>query len=98
MTDTVSLAKLVADLQNADQKDDKVFHNVVSRAIDLLMLLDSDLAQYFGTSRTTVMRWKSGANAPHPAMRKHVFKWLMQRAKAFLRKQKEPAFAGLSNR
>jgi transcriptional regulator with XRE-family HTH domain len=67
-------------VQNASQTDDAAFNSVVARGMVVLRLLDSDLATNLGVSRPTVNRWTSGANAPHPAMRKHVFDWLKNRA------------------
>ena len=90
-----ALTNYVSDIETADQDDDVVFHSLIVRGMDLLQLLDVDFAHYFGTSRTTIMRWRTGANAPHPAMRKHVFAWLKQRAVALLRRAKEPALASL---
>ncbi len=91
MMNISAFREYVSDLEEANQNDDVAFHSLIVRGIDLLQLLDVDLAHYFGTSRTTVMRWRTGANAPHPAMRKHVFAWFKQRAVALQRRANEPA-------
>jgi hypothetical protein len=67
-------------VKKASQTDDAAFTSIVARGMTVLRLLDSDLALPLGVSRPTVNRWKNGANAPHPAMRKHVFAWLKNRA------------------
>ena len=86
------LKTYIATLQKADPKDDKVFHDIVARGMEVLRLLDTDLAHQFGVSRPTVNRWRSGANAPHPFMRKPVFAWLKSRATALL--NREPVAPG----
>lgn len=40
---------------------------------------DKELAREFSVSFPTAQRWRSGENAPHPAMRKYVFDWLKDR-------------------
>ena len=80
MADQNDLQAYIDVVKKAPQTDDAAFHSVVARGMTVLRLLDSDLAFHLGVSRPTVNRWKSGANAPHPAMRKHVFAWLKNRA------------------
>lgn len=91
MTRAAELKSYIATVRKADQKDDAAFHKVVSSGMDLMSVLDSDLAHEFGVSRPTVNRWRSGANAPHPALRKHVFAWLQRRASALLARERVPA-------
>jgi len=74
-------------VQNACQTDDAAFNSVVARGMVVLRLLDSDLATNLGVSRPTVNRWTSGDNTPDPAMRKHVFDWLKNRAIQLRREQ-----------
>jgi hypothetical protein len=78
-------------LKKAEPTDDAAFKTLVAGGMDLMRLLDSDLAHYFGVSRPTVNRWRTGANAPHPALRKHVFAWLRNRASALLSREAVPA-------
>jgi len=80
MTRGAQLKAYIQSLKGADQKNDEVFHKIVEQGMDIMQLLDSDLAHEFNVSRPTVNRWRSGANAPHPALRKHVFAWLHKRA------------------
>ena len=39
----------------------------------------AQLCNRFAVSRATVNRWRTGANAPHPAMREPVFRWLLDK-------------------
>lgn len=93
MATSNELQAYIAVLQKTSQTDDAAFKSVVARGMDLLQLLDSDLAHHLGVSRPTVNRWRSGANAPHPAMRKHVFDWLRNRA-VQLSRAKQAVLAG----
>lgn len=85
------LEEYVAFVRQADDKDDAAFKAVVARGMELMQLLDTDLSHHFGVSRPTVNRWRTGANAPHPALRKHVFAWLRNRAAALLNRERVPA-------
>ena len=82
MATLIDLKAYIASLQKADHENAKDFHAAVVHGMETLRLLDSDLAHQFGVSRPTVDRWRSGANAPHAAMRKVVFAWLEDRASA----------------
>lgn len=73
-------------LKDADTRDDRKFHDAVSQGVALLQLMDKDIAHEFGVSRPTVTRWRNGANAPHPVMRKHVYDLLERRARALLKR------------
>jgi hypothetical protein len=90
MAKPTPLEEYIGTVRQADQKDDAAFQTVVARGMELMQLLDSDLSHQFGVSRPTVNRWRTGANAPHPALRKHVFAWLRHRA-ALLSREKVPA-------
>jgi len=81
-----ALTDYVASLRGASQQDDAAFHLLLVRGMELLQLLDKDIAREFGASRPTVTRWRNGVNAPHPAMRRPVFEWLEKRAKVLLRR------------
>ena len=73
-------------LEDADTRDEGKFHEVVSHGVALLQLMDRDIAHEFGVSRPTVTRWRNGANAPHPAMRKPVYDLLERRARMLLKR------------
>lgn len=87
MTTPAEYKAYIEFLKKADLKDDSVFQDAVARGMRLMSLLDSDLSLYFTVSRTTVNRWRTGANAPHPALRKPVFAWLRARAATLLEQQ-----------
>jgi len=86
MTNPNELRLFVEDLRAADVQDDRAFHSLLSRGVELLRLLDKDIAQEFGVSRPTVTRWRNGTNAPHPAMRRPVYNLLEHRAAAILKR------------
>lgn len=84
MARSLALRDYIAALKKADQKDDAAFKTLVTNGMDLMQLNDSDLSHHFGVSRPTVNRWRNGANAPLPTLRKHVYLWLKHRASALL--------------
>ena len=89
MTTPSELETYIDLVKKASQTDDAASSSVVARGMAVLSLLDSDLATNLSVSRPTVNRWKNGANAPHPVMRKHVFDWLKNRAVQVRRTRKE---------
>jgi transcriptional regulator with XRE-family HTH domain len=83
--DTTELDALVAQLRGADVKDDARFSELFSKAYGLLfqgVVGDKELAARFGMSRSTITRWRSGVTTPHPAMRKPVYSFLLNKASA----------------
>ena len=76
--------KYVENLKSADPKNDEQFKVLLIKGMDLLRLLDSDISREFGVSRPTVNRWRNGANAPHPAMRKPLFRYLEKRTSSLI--------------
>ena len=85
-----SLSGYAEALSFADPKDDAAFHKLLEQGVEVLHLVDKDIAREFGVSRPTVTRWRNGVNAPHPAMRKPVYTWLEQRVKLMLKRNAEP--------
>lgn len=77
------LKPFVAQLQNADLKDDALFARLVRDGMDLLRLSDRDVADEFDVSRPTVTRWRNGENSPHPAMRRPIYRWFIERARGY---------------
>jgi len=59
--------------------DQGTFQIVMNRAFELLGLTESEIVREFGTSLPSVALWKKGLTAPHPAMRQHVYAWLIDR-------------------
>jgi hypothetical protein len=66
-------------LESPDTRDAKVFRELLSDTIDLLNMSLREVADEFAVSPSSVTRWKQGANAPHPAMRPLVFKFLARK-------------------
>jgi transcriptional regulator with XRE-family HTH domain len=78
------LKKYVESLKSADLRSDDQFKDLLNKGMNLLRLLDSDISREFGVSRPTVNRWRNGANAPHPAMRKPLFEYLAKRTSSLI--------------
>ena len=93
MANQNELRLFVEDLRAADVQDDQTFHLLLSRGVELLQLLDKDIAREFGVSRPTVTRWRNRTNAPHPAMRRPVYNLLEHRASAILKRNASRAAA-----
>lgn len=66
--------ELISDLRNADCNDDLVFARLVKRVMDFLDLKENDIATLFGMTKPSVVRWKNGTTAPHPAVRRVVYR------------------------
>ncbi len=78
----------------APSDDAGPFHDLIRRGFDLMVLTDANVAEHFAMSRTSIMRWRNGRTAPHPAMRRHVYAWLLRTAKLCLQTvKKEPEVA-----
>lgn len=80
MVELKELEALKTALRSADSQDTEMFHELLQRAMSLLNLGDKDLAHQFNVSRPTVSRWRTGKNAPHPAMRTPIYSWLAKKA------------------
>ena len=79
--DLQDVAAYINALEEADCENAESFRILLERGYDLFHLTNKDVAQKFGVNRITVIRWKTGANAPHPTMRAVVFAWLVALAK-----------------
>ena len=73
-----SLVNYIMELEAAEYENDKEFHRLVNRAINLLGLTEKDITAKFGISKPTLERWRNGANAPHPAMRKPIYSYFKE--------------------
>lgn len=71
--------EFIKELQEADPNSDKTFYKLFNRGQKLLTYTDADVAHTFGTSLPTIARWRSGANAPDPSMRRLVYSWIVNR-------------------
>ena len=91
MTDARLLINLSYKLDRADPNDDKPFRAILVEAQEVLQLQDSTIARAFGTSLSTVKRWRNGTNAPHPAMIKAVYALFVKRMESMVRKITECA-------
>ncbi|HEX4337727.1 MAG TPA: hypothetical protein VH062_17555 [Polyangiaceae bacterium] len=73
MSEQGKLKDLKARIEGVDLQDAGAFHEIVGEGMLLLRLDDTQLARQFDMSRPSVNRWRSGRNAPHPSIRKHVY-------------------------
>lgn len=74
----MSLEQLQHQLRNADPQDEAAFHRLVNETMDALHLQDDDIARFLDMNLLSVHRWTDGRSAPHPAMRPHVYRKLLQ--------------------
>ena len=56
------------------------FARIVADSLEVLGLLQRDLAQEFEVEVSTVSRWASGAAKPHPRLQRQVVQWIKRRA------------------
>lgn len=73
--------------------DTSLFQKILKDSATVLRLNDSRMAAEIQMDRTTINRWRSGASAPNPIMRKSVYIWLKrntnQMRKTFDKNRKE---------
>lgn len=70
--------ELIAKMQSADKEDTALFHEIIKAGVDAKYWDKKSLAHEFGTSYPTAERWINGFNAPHPAMRRGVYRYLIE--------------------
>lgn len=75
-------------VRRAEPQDPVLFRSLFSQGVDLLGLQLKDVGEAFSMSPASVTRWRQGRNAPHPAFRRVVYRWLATRA-LHLRKRLE---------
>lgn len=80
-----ALEELEAALEAADVQDHALFASLLSDAISLLNLQLKDVAEQFAVSPASVTRWRQGRNAPHPALRRPIYRWLKRRTMLYRR-------------
>ena len=59
-----------------DLQDSGLFATIVRLAVDKHGVDVDELADKFGVARTTISRWKRGANAPQLYVRPIIVKWI----------------------
>jgi transcriptional regulator with XRE-family HTH domain len=80
--------ELLVELRaTATGSDDTAFANAVDRAMSVLGMLDAEVAEQIGVSRTTVNRWRNGTVVPHPVVRPHVLRVLADRCEVLVRSE-----------
>jgi transcriptional regulator with XRE-family HTH domain len=81
--DTSEYTALIVALEQAvgTLEDRELFAVVVRRAMTTLDMTDEDVADKLPVSRSAVNRWRHGAAAPLPMMRKPVYSFFLRRAR-----------------
>ena len=64
------------ELKSVSIEDDEVFYKIIQKS--LFFLDKNDLRRKFDLSKLGLERWLNKKNAPHPAIRKHVFNFLIK--------------------
>ena len=82
MSNLSALREFITAIKSVDEKDSEQFRYLLVEGMKLLNLFDKDIAHEFGASRPTVNRWKNGIDAPHPAMRRPVYRYLANALKS----------------
>lgn len=91
MTRLEQLQRLRDMLEKPNDKDAGLFVAVVHACYELSLSGDEALARKFGMTRSTATRWRNGTAAPHPAMRRPVFRFLAGLTRSALEKEQESA-------
>lgn len=60
------------------------FSTLIAKVLDYLPITDGTIAKGFCCSRPTVHRWRNSQCSPHPAMRKHIFKFFIEQIDIYL--------------
>lgn len=78
----VSLQTLIPILETTDPKDETgTFGRNIALALRLMPdLTAAEVCERFDMSRPSLARWRTGRNAPHPAMRLSIYKWFAEKA------------------
>lgn len=87
MASLPELLEYKRSLQAANTEDAKLFRSLLDQGMKLLGLIDKDVSHKFGLSRPSVTRWRNGKNAPHPALRGPVYRWLATRTNVSIARQ-----------
>lgn len=72
------LSRLAYDLRSSDGRDAAHFAELVHRTYDAIGAVDRVISERIGISRTTVLRWRTGASIPHRLMRTSVLEKLAE--------------------
>jgi hypothetical protein len=68
----------------ADPEDDKLFGKLVRRGFELELITVKTIAQKFGISLPSAERWRTARGAPHPVMRRPIYKWMADETFAYI--------------
>lgn len=76
------LDNLITDLELADVYSEELFYKLLGDSIEILNLTHEDVMHMFDMSFDSLMRWKLRKNAPHPLIRKLVYRTFLELAGA----------------
>ena len=79
-----SLGRQIEICESGAQQNIIVFYRLLQEGKSRLLFTEKDAAHEFEVSRSTITRWVNAVNAPHPAMRVHVYVWLLKQTKLAL--------------
>ena len=71
--------ELILKIQGASKDDDKAFQEIIAAVLDGGFLTENDLCREVGASKPTIRRWKKGKSSPHPPLRPHFFRRLVEK-------------------
>ncbi len=71
------MRNLRANIEASDPLSDALFRENVNEFLRVTNRSIEEFADLTHTSLWTIKRWKSGRNAPHPAMRSHVYEAML---------------------
>lgn len=78
------LHNYIEELESTNPTDTAHFYRLIWLSGHILDLSDDEFADKFDTSLPAIRHWKNGKRAPQPVMRKHVYAFLIKRAKEML--------------
>ncbi len=74
--------ELIKQLETADPADAVLFRGLVAIALrSMPAITNQDLSTAFDMSLPSAQRWRECRSLPHPAMRPHIYAWLLAKAK-----------------
>lgn len=79
--------KYLEKLKENGEKSNEQFKELFNEGTSILGLLDMDISRQFSVSRSTINKWRTGENAPHPAMQKIIFEYFEKMALSFIDKE-----------
>ncbi len=61
--------ELIAKIKKASTESDQDFREIISRVLDMDIMTEVEMAEFFDVARPTIKRWRTGASSPHSYIR-----------------------------